>query len=74
MTGLRPLMLCLLALLNTAFWAVILHFLELFVALPLGPAGRAGLLAGIFLFSLVVLLSMSASQPNGDPSDGTGGS
>jgi hypothetical protein len=69
MIGLRPLMLCLLALLNTAFWAGILHLTGLFALLSFSPAARLGLLAAIFVVSLLILLSMGANQTNGNSSD-----
>jgi hypothetical protein len=72
MTGLRPLMMCLLALLNTAFWAGLLHFLGLFSLLGFNPAMKIALLAGIFLFSLAVLASLDAGQANGDAPDSNG--
>jgi hypothetical protein len=72
MTGLRPLMLCLVALLNTAFWAGILHFLRLFTGLAFSPPMKIVLLAGIFLLSLAVLASLDAGQPNGSAPDSDG--
>jgi hypothetical protein len=72
MTGLRPLMLCLLALLNTAFWAGIFHFLGLFSMLGLCPMTRIVFLAGIFLSSLAILAALDAGQPKGRASDSDG--
>ena len=69
MTGLRPLMLCLLAILNTAFWAGILHLVGLFITIPLSPAARIGILAVIFVLSLIILASIGSGGPNGGPPD-----
>lgn len=69
MIGLRPLIFCLLALLNTAFWGGILYLVELFVSLPFDTAARGWLLAAIFVLSLIILISTGMGNPS-DPSDG----
>jgi hypothetical protein len=70
MTGLRPLMLCLLALINTAFWAGLLHLVGLFEVLPRGA--QVVLLAAVFILSLIVLLSFGAGGADGDASGPSG--
>jgi len=69
MIGLRPLIFCLLALLNTAFWGGILYLVELFVSLPFDTTARGWLLAAIFVLSLIILISTGMGNPS-DPSDG----
>ena len=69
MIGLRPLIFCLLALLNTAFWGGILYLVELFVSLPFDTAARGWLLAAIFVLSLIILISTGMGPSNGNPSD-----
>ena len=65
MTGLRPLVLCLWALLNTAFWAGIMHLIGLFITLPFGPAEWGALLIVIFVLSFIILLSVGIGRSNG---------
>lgn len=65
MTGPRPLTLCLLALLNTAFWAGILHLVELAFPLSINLGGRILFLAAVFALSLIILFALGAGGGNG---------
>jgi hypothetical protein len=66
MTGPRPLMLCLLALLNTAVWAGIAHLVELAFLLSVGIGGRMLFLAAVFALSLIILFALGAGDGNGN--------
>jgi hypothetical protein len=70
MTGLRPLLICFFALINTVFWAGLLHVLGLLDLMP--HSMRIVVMSCIFVLSLIILLSFGAGESDGD-SSGSGG-
>jgi hypothetical protein len=58
----RALILCLVALLNTVMWGLILHFGSRALGVPIGRAGLGVVMLGIFALLLLVLCMTSLSS------------
>lgn len=69
MKAARALILCLVALLNTVIWGLILHFGTRALGMPIGPVGLG--LALLVIFALLLLAAgMVALSADADKDDG----
>jgi hypothetical protein len=68
MKAARALILCLVALLNTAMWGLILHLGSRELVAPIGPVELSVVMLGIFTL-LLLILAMTALSSDADRDD-----